>query len=87
MQWRTSNLMTIGGIMAAFGLAAPPAMGQANLHAPNWLNLTCFLIGAIGMAIVGVAGKGQSEPSLSADQIKQIVQDHLASQQTQPPKP
>ena len=69
---RKNWLMTVGGIMGAFGFAAPPAMGQANLHAPNWLNLTCFLMGSLGLAIVGTAGKGQDEHS-TASQVEQAT--------------
>ena len=59
---RTNMLTTIGGIMALF-TGLPPAMGAANLHAPNWLNLTCFVIGTLGMGLVGFAAKGQDEHS------------------------
>lgn len=69
---RSNLLTTIGGVMALF-TALPPAMGQANMHAPNWLNLTCFLIGTLGMAIVGFAAKGQDEHS-TADQVQSATQ-------------
>jgi hypothetical protein len=59
---RKNWLTTIGGIMALFTLL-PPALGQANMHAPNWLNLTFFCVGAIGTGIIGIAAKGQDEHS------------------------
>lgn len=63
---RTNTLTTIGGIMCLF-TALPPAMGQANMHAPNWLNLACFLIGTLGMGLVGFAAKGQDEHSTETE--------------------
>lgn len=78
---RTSNLMTVGGIMAGFGVAllAVPATVQTYWAVivkdglPHWC-LVAFLImmmaggvlGALGTAIMGVAGKGADDHSTIA---------------------
>lgn len=82
---RTNTLTTIGGIMALF-TALPPAMGQANMHAPNWLNLTCFMIGTLGMAVVGFAAKGQDVHS-TPDQVQQSGEKAAGQNAAAPPKP
>lgn len=79
---RKNWLTTVGGIMALF-TALPPAMGQANMHAPNWLNLSCFIIGTLGMGIIGFAAKGADEHSTPA----QVNQAGIVQQTEKPADP
>ena len=75
---KTSNLMTIGGIVSAFGtsligvpLTVTTYYAQiAKTGPPNWFNesmlpmiLVGFLMTAAGTAILGVAGKGADDHS------------------------
>jgi len=94
---KTSGLMTIGGIMAAFGVAllAVPATVQTYWAVivkdglPHWC-LVVFLImmmsggvlGALGTAIMGVAGKGADEHSTMAQTeaaTAKSVADHIVT--------
>jgi len=86
--WRSSNLATIGGIMAGFA-GIPIAWGAAiNAHIistsyqmPGWFFLLCVSLGVLGPVVIGVAAKGQDDhatPAPPPDQAPQL-------QQQQPP--
>ena len=75
---KTSNLMTIGGIMAAFGtglIGVPQIVLQTYAIVvkdgpPHWFTVLILpmllfgiLLTTLGTAILGVAGKGQDEHS------------------------
>lgn len=78
---KSSGLMTVGGIMAAFGvsLSLAPVAIQGYYATilkdgpPHWLLVTMLImvvfgvvLAALGNAILGVAGKGQDEHSTMA---------------------
>ena len=78
---KTSNLMTIGGIMAAFGtglIGVPQIVLQTYAIVvkdgpPHWFTVLILpmllfgiLLTTLGTAILGVAGKGQDEHSTIA---------------------
>ena len=81
---KTSSLMTIGGIMAAFGglLAGIPVAADKVFAIilkdgyPHWLGvifvvmiLLGLVVGALGTAIIGVAGKGADDHSTEAQML------------------
>jgi hypothetical protein len=90
---KTSNLMTIGGIMAAFGtglIGVPQIVLQTYAIVvkdgpPHWFTamiLPMLLLGILmttmGTAILGVAGKGQDEHSTPAQVEAAAVQAKVA---------
>lgn len=81
---KTSNLMTVGGILAAFGtslVGLPLIVLQAYAQIvkdgpPHWFNIAIlpmmllgFMLTALGTALLGVAGKGADDHS-TEEQIK-----------------
>lgn len=51
-------LTTAGGIMAGFS-GIPVLAGVSHIAIPNWINVACFIVGAVG----GYRGRGIGQRS------------------------
>jgi hypothetical protein len=81
---RKNWLTTTAGIMAALG-GVPVLVAQSGAHLPAWWSSAAFvfvLIGVIGVALLGVAAKGQDEHSTS-DQVQMSTIEKHVDQQIQ----
>lgn len=75
---RKNWLTTTAGIMAALG-GVPVLVAQSGAHLPAWWSSAAFvfvLIGVVGVALLGVAAKGQDEHS--TEQQVQVSTIHAA---------
>lgn len=69
---RKNWLMTTAGIMSAIGSVPILVANSGTTHVPSWwgaASFDCLIIGAVGLALLGFAGKGQDEHS-TADQVQ-----------------
>ena len=70
----------IGAILTAlaaipFGLGTFAEQLHHPIHMPDWLYILCFSGGIIGPVVIGFGASG----NISADQIKQVVAEHIAT--------
>lgn len=68
----------IGAILTAlaaipFGLGTFAEQLHHPIHMPDWLYILCFAGGIIGPVVIGFGASG----NISADQIKQVVAEHV----------
>jgi len=70
-------LTAFAGIPFVIGTYSAPA-GHA-IHMADWFYILCCAFGLAGPIVIGFGASG----NISSDQIKQVVNDHLAAQPQQ----
>lgn len=77
--------------MAGFS-GIPVLAGVSHIAIPNWVNVACFIIGAVGGIVVGVSAKGQDEHSTlnqveTSTEVVRAEQAVVATKQAEATKP
>jgi hypothetical protein len=72
----------IGAVLTAlaaipFGLGTFAEQLHHPIHMPDWLYILCFSGGIIGPVVIGFGASG----NISSNQIKEVVEEHVANLQ------